>query len=467
MKQTSSRSFDFTRGGIIRPLILFTIPIVVGELLQSLYNSVDALIIGNFAGPAPLAAVSACGQPVQLVVGFFNGMSVGTMVVIGRHFGKGEESRSGSLQTETGDGGLAVSVRVAFTLSVFLGLFLSAVACLAVPLISAIQNFPDDVRGLAELYLRLYFIGMVFIVVYNNGTGILRAMGDARTPFRILTATCILNVFLDLFFVAVLKTGVAGVAIATTLSQMVSALLLSRRLREMLGESCFSPPLLKANGAMVSEIFSIGLPSGMQSALISFSNLFVWRHIGGFGTAAMAGIGVAQKLDKFIALPCKSFGTAVTAFVSQNVGARNEDRARRGTMSCLMLAILVTYGLSVPVYLFADTFVGLFNRADDVITIGAAFMRFVIPFYGFMGLREVMLGVLRGHGHSKIPMLLSLFGMVVLRQIYLAWAMTDHPRVENIYFCYPMAWACTALLVTGYYLYVRGRFEAEKQPLSR
>ena len=467
MKQISSRSFDFTRGSIVRELVLFTIPIVIGELLQSLYNSVDALIVGNFAGAAPLAAVSACGQPVQLVVGFFNGMSVGTMVVIGRHFGKSGASDRESGRSKNGasdsEGGLSTSIKVAYTLSVFLGLFLSVAACLGVPLISAVQNFPAEVRGLAELYLRLYFIGMVFIVVYNNGTGILRALGDARTPFRILAATCVLNVFLDLLFVALLKMGVAGVAIATTLSQMVSAAHLSRRLKEQLGGSCFSPALLAANREMVSEIFNIGLPSGMQSALISFSNLFVWRHIGGFGTAAMAGIGVGQKLDKFIVLPCKSFGTAVTAFVSQNVGAQDEARARKGTLNCLLLAMLVTYGLAVPVYIFAGPFVGLFTREPGVIAVGVAFMRFVTPFYGFMGLREVMLGVLRGHGHSKIPMLLSLFGMVVLRQIYLAWAMTDHPRVENIYFCYPMAWACTALLVTGYYLLVRGRFAPEKK----
>ena len=455
MKHQASRSFDFTHGNIIRELILFTIPIVTGELLQSLYNSVDALIVGNWAGAASLAAVSACSQPVQLVVGFFNGMSVGTMVVIGRHFGKNEEE------------GLAASVKVAYTLSVFLGLFLSVAACLAVPLISMIQNFPAEVRGLAELYLRLYFIGMVFIVVYNNGTGILRALGDARTPFRILTATCILNVFLDLFFVAVLKLGVAGVAIATTLSQMVSALLLTRHLKARMGQSCFSPDTLKLNPAMISDIFNIGLPSGMQSALISFSNLFVWRYIGGFGTAAMAGIGVAQKLDKFIALPCKSFGTAVTAFVSQNVGAQNERRAREGTRSCLLLAMIVTYGLALPVGIFAETFVGLFTRSQEVIAFGTAFMRFVIPFYGFMGLREIMLGVLRGHGYSKVPMLLSLFGMVGLRRMYLAWAMATRPRVENIYFCYPMAWGCTAVLVTICYFAVRKNFSPADEQKSR
>ncbi len=445
-KQASSHSFDFTQGNIIRELILFTIPIVTGELLQSLYNSVDALIVGNWAGAAPLAAVSGSSQPVQLMVGFFNGMSVGTMVVIARHFSKNEGA------------GLTTSVRVAYTLSVFLGLFLSVGACLAVPLISVIQNFPAEVRSLAELYLRLYFLGMVFIVVYNNGTGILRALGDARTPFRILTATCILNVFLDLLFVAVFRLGVAGVAVATTLSQMVSAVLLSLRLKHRLGESCFSTSDLRANGKMVSEIFNIGIPSGMQSALISFSNLFVWRYIGGFGTASMAGIGVGQKIDKFIVLPCKSFGTAVTAFVSQNVGAQNEQRSREGTRSCLVLAMIVTYSLALPVYFFAGSFVSLFTPSPEVIRVGTAFIRYVIPFYGFMGLREVMLGVLRGHGYSKVPMLLSLLGMVGLRQLYLAWAMTDHPRVENIYFCYPMAWGCTALLVTLFYLSVRKKF---------
>ncbi len=439
---------DFTHGNIIIQLILFTIPIVVGELLQNLYNSVDALIVGNWAGAASLAAVSACQTPVQLVVGFFNGMSVGTMVVIARHFGLQEG-------TEKNGGELTKAVRVAVTLSVFLGIALAVGACLAVPLISVITDFPAEVRSLSELYLRLYFLGMVFVVVYNNGTGVLRALGDSRTPFRILTLTCVLNVFLDLLLVAVIPLGVAGVAIATTLSQMVSSVLIYRQICRQVGEKCFSPDIMKQNRNIISEIFSIGLPTGMQGSLISFSNLFVWRYIGGFGTAAIAGIGVGQKLDRFIALPCKAFGTAVTAFVSQNVGAGNEERAAKGSLACFGLALLVTYTLAVIVYVSADFCVGLFNDSPEVIAQGVAFMRYVIPFYGFMALRETVLGVLRGHGDSKTPMIISLIGMVGIRQIYLFWAQSTHPSITNIHFCYPLAWGSTALMITLYYLAMR------------
>ena len=451
-QKASNRAIDFTQGNILQQLILFTIPIIVGELLQNLYNSVDALIVGNWAGAASLAAVSSCQTPVQLVVGFFSGMSVGTLVVIGRHIGK-----SGGQSGE----GLQTSVCVAVSLSVCMGLILSVCACLAVPLISIVTDFPEEVRHLAELYLRLYFIGMVFVVVYNNGTGILRALGDSRSPFVILAITCLLNVVLDVLLVAIVPLGVAGAAIATTLSQMVSSVLIYRRITQRMQQSCFSLHELAENRSLIGEIFSIGLPTGMQASLVSFSNLFVWRYIGGFGTAAIAGIGVGQKLDKFISLPCKSFGTAVTAFVSQNVGARQEQRARAGSRTCLMLSLAVTYFLAGIVYLSAEFCVGLFNSSPEVIAQGVAFMRFVAPFYGFLAVRNVVLGVLRGHGCSKMPMLISVFGMVVIRQIYLYIAQSLHPSIINIHICYPLAWGAATVLIVLYYFSVRKKLGSE------
>ena len=444
-------NIDFTRGGITGQLILFSIPIILGELFQNLYNSVDSLVVGNFVGSHALAAVSVCSTLSNLLIGFFTGMSIGASVVVSRVFGGGNHEE------------LSSSIRVSFTFSVVLGMGLSVLGILLTPQLVRLSAAPPEVYAEAVVYLRIYLAGLMFTVIYNIGAGSLRAGGDSRHPFLILLVSCCINIVLDLLFVVRLPLGVAGVGIATVISQCVSVLLVCRRIFRYDRSFRLAFGELARRRGIIADVTGIGMPSGLQSALISFSNLFVWRYIGGFGPAAMAGVGVAQRLDKFVSMPCKSFGLTITTFVSQNTGAGNHARARRGIQSCLLLGLGVTWGLGFLVYRFAVPCVSLFNSDPQVVEIGVAMMRTIVPLYFFLSIREVYLGVLRGYGNTRIPMLLSLIGMVGLRQVFLAVSMRLRPSLFNIYICYPLAWGTTAAMIAAYYLLTRRRYEPDGQ----
>lgn len=448
-KTVKKKQIDFTQGNIILELVMFSIPIVLGELFQNLYNSVDTLVVGNFVGKNALAAVSVCATLANLLVGFFNGMSVGSSVVVSRAFG----SRNGER--------LNRSMRVAFGFSVALGVVLSALGILLTPVLVGLAAVPAEVYPEAVTYLRIYLAGLMFTVIYNISAGILRAVGDSGTPFRILVITSLINIVLDLAFVVVIPLGVAGVGFATIFSQFISVVLAYRKIGKINGEFRLDVKEAFQNRDIVAEVAAIGMPSGLQSALISFSNLFVWRYVNGFGATAAAGVGVAQRLDKFIVLPCKAFGLTITTFVSQNSGAGNYARARQGEGRCLLLSIVVTNSIGFLVYCFADWSVALFNTEPEVIAYGVAMMHYIIPMYTLMAVREIYLGILRGYGNTRIPMILSLTGMVVVRQIYLAVSMSVNHTIENVYFCYPMAWGVTAALIFIYYQIVKKRYRED------
>jgi len=432
-------NIDFTRGNITSEIIQFAVPIALGELLQNLYNSVDSLVVGNFVGDDALAAVSVCGTLSHLLIGFFTGVSVGASVIVSRAFGGQDEKRLGTC------------VATAFTFSATLGVLLSILGIISTPFLVWLVDVPGSVRGLSVTYLRIYLAGILFTIIYNVGAGILRAVGDSRSPFYFLVVSCCLNIVLDLLFVAVLPWGVMGVAAATVCAQFVSVVCVYYKIKSFCGRD-----LLDLRGAwgqkhLIGDIVSVSFPAGLQNSLISLSNLFVWRYVNGFDTAAMAGVGVAQRLDRFVAIPSRSIGLSLTTFVSQNDGANDTKRAYQGFRRCLGLALAATLIVSVPLYAFSDTWVGLFNQEHAVIQVGSAMMRTLIPFYGLMALREIMLGMMRGYGDTKIPMALSLVGMVVIRQIYLAISMGIDRNVANIYYCYPITWGVTVVLVMVYY----------------
>lgn len=441
---------DFTQGPITSQILVFSIPIVLGELFQNLYNSVDSLVVGNFVGSNALAAVSVCDTLSNLLVGFFTGMSVGSSVVVARAFGGGDPEE------------LSDSIRTAFGFSVLLGAALSLLGILLTPVLIDLAVPPPEVRTEAMSYLRIYLAGLMFTVIYNIGAGILRAVGDSRSPFLILLLACIVNIILDLVFVVALSLGVAGVGIATVISQGLSVLLVYRRIAQFDPQFRFAPRQLGAHRTIIADVMGIGMPSGMQSALISFSNLFVWRYVSGFGPEAMAGIGVGQRVDKFVSMPCKAFGTTITTFVGQNTGAGDYARAKRGVRSCLLLSFTVAICLGATVFIFAPSCAALFDPNPAVVEIGVAMMRTMLPFHSFFAMREVYIGLLRGYGNSRMPMLLSLVSMVGLRQLFLSISMRLRPDLINIYLCYPLAWIATALLIWGYYRMVRRRYEPQE-----
>lgn len=435
---------DLTQGSVFKQLILFSIPIVMGELFQNFYNSVDAFVVGNLVGDHALAAVSVCETPAQLIVGFFNGMSLGASVVTARAFGSGDWRKT------------QLRMRTCFTAALVLGVLLSVAGVLCAPLLLAATNVDDALFTEAVRYLRIYMAGLMFMVIYNIAAGILRAIGDTRSPFLILVVSCCVNIVFDLMLVG-LDMGVAGVALATVFAQSISAVLAYRRIRHMSADFRISVGEIRTNWKAVAEMFSIGFPSGLQSSLVFLSNMFVWRYINAFDPGAIAGIGIAQRLDKFVAMPCKAFGLAVTTFVGQNVGAGNCRRCREGTAKALALSLLTVAVIGSVLYAFTEPCVAIFNRTERVIHVGTDMMHVIIPTYIVMTVREILIGALRGYGNARVPMLLSLLGMIGVRQIYLALAMHVAYRVEYIYYCYPIAWTSTAVMLLLYYLFYRRR----------
>lgn len=441
-----TKQIDFTQGSLTRQLILFSVPLVMGELLQNLYNSVDALVVGNFVSDTALAAISVCSTLSNLLVGFFNGMSIGAIVIVSRVFG--------SKQSDL----LSRYIRVTFTFSAVLGVTLSVIGICSTEFFINLSAVQDDVYGEAVTYLRIYLAGLMFTVIYNVSAGILRAIGDYRTPFVILFFTCCVNIVLDLLFVAGFRLGVAGVSIATVISQFLSVVLVYCRIGRQIGGHCFSLRETLDHGRdVIAELLRIGMPSGLQGSLVSFSNLFIWRYVNRFSSAATAGVGVAQRLDKFISMPCKAFGTTVTTCVSQNIGAKNYQRGREGVRKSIVLSLSVITVLEALVLLFSRQCVALFNDNPEIVEIGAAMLRTILPMYAFFALREILYGILRGHGYTHVTTILSLIGMVGIRQLFLAVSMAVRPSIVNIYWCYPVAWGSTMLLIYIYYRMVRRR----------
>ncbi len=446
---------DFTCGSIVRAIVLFSVPLILGELLQNLYNSADALIVGNFVDQHALAAVTVCGVIANLIVNFFNGMSVGSNVVTAKVCGGGDPVRT----TQT--------VIAAFSAGTVLGVVLSLLGIIFAPQLLQLAGAQERYLTDALIYLRIYLAGLMFTVIYNNAAGILRALGQAGAPFRILLIACVLNIVLDLLLTGVLHLGIAGVGIATVISQSVSAILAYRSTSRSIGQRCFDlRELCRSGGFLVTEMLRIGMAAGAQSALIGFSNIFVARYMNRFSTEAVAGIGIAQRLDRFVILPAKSFGITMTTFVGQNLGAGQYQRIRQGTKHCLAVALGVTLGLSALIFLFTRQCVTLFSPEQNVIAVGTAMMRVLAPMFWIMAVREVLLGTLRGCGYSLGPTLLSLAGMVGVRQIFLAVTMRRAPAVENIYYCYPVAWAATLLLLLLYYYAVRKKLLPDVPPRS-
>ena len=439
MQTQGQKVINFTTGGVIGKLILFSVPIIISELLQNLYNSVDSIVVGRFVSDAALAAVSVCTPIVQLMVGFFNGMSIGNTVVTAKAFGSGDEEAT------------ARAVRYAFSFSVALGVVVSVLGILLAPVFLDLTGCNEEIYGEAITYLRIYLAGLMFTVIYNAGTGILRAIGDSRTPLYILAFTSVLNIGLDVLFVAVFHWGTAGVGIATILAQGLSMLLVAAVLKSRIKSPCIAmKETWKYGRKTVLSSVSIGFSAGLQNALISFSNIFVWSYINSFPTGVAAGIGAANKVDRFVVLPCKSLAMTTTTFVSQNLGARNYERARKGFWYGFGLCAAVTLPLTALVYAFAPEAVGLFSQDAAVIAAGAGMTRYLSRLYILLVIRDVLLGYLRGYGRSRMPMILSLIGMVGIRQIFLAVATARSSSLDIIYASFPIGWGAAMVLLLIY-----------------
>ncbi len=448
MAGISRRNIDFTKGNIYKSLLLFAIPIMLGEVFQNLYHSTDSVVLGNFAGESALAAVSVCSTLTNMLIGFCNGMSVGGTVVVSKAFGSGERQR------------LENSVKYTYSFAIVLGLAISAFGLVFSPVLVRISNVNAEIYTHALTYMRIYSAGLLFTIVYNTSAGILRGMGDMRTPFVILVITCSLNIVLDLLFCAVLNLGIAGVAWATVISQLLSVIISYSVIHRRLGFNCIDIKDTFRNGRKtLSEALDVGISAGLQGSLISFSNIFIWRYINRFSTAVVAGIGIGQRIDKFVSLPTTAFGTSITTFAGQNIGAGNRDRIKAGVRKAMVLSVGITMAAGLVIYPLAGTIAAAFNRNPEVVQTAVGMIHILVPFYALNAIRMIFLGMLRAHHRSKFAMVLTLSGMIGVRQIYLAFFMATRPSIQVIYWGYPIGWVFAFLFVGSYYFMSRKKMQ--------
>ncbi|MDO4415474.1 MAG: MATE family efflux transporter [Erysipelotrichaceae bacterium] len=447
MAKTTAR--NLTEGNIAKQIILFSLPLMLGNIFQMLYNTVDSIVVGNYVGTQALAAVGSTTMIVNLFVFFFNGFSIGAGVIIGRYFGSKDMK---SLHT---------AIETVMAASFILCVLFTAVSIFMVEPMLRMMATPADVFDSASLYLRIYFAGISGLLIYNIGSGILRAVGDTTRPLYFLILTSILNIILDLLFVLVFHMGIAGVAFATIIAQFVSAGMCLLLLSTTKDVYRFSWTDMKIDFDILKRIFAVGMPAAIQSMLTTFSNIFVQGYINYFGSGVMAGWSCYNKIDMFIMLPMSSMAMAATTFVAQNVGAGKMKRAHAGTVTTNILTVSITGIIAAVIFIFAPASVSLFTSDPDVIKYGVLFLRANVFFLLFNCINHVLAGSLRGYGDSKAPMVIMLTGFVAVRQVYL-FVMTRF--ISNtaalVGFSYPVGWMVTCALEVAYYLKNKDSYSA-------
>lgn len=430
---------DMTQGSIIRHIITFALPLLAGNIFQQLYNTVDTWVIGNFGSNEAYAAVGTVGPIINMLIGFFMGLSSGAGVVISQYYGAHREDD------------VQRAVHTAITMTLIMAVIFSIVGIAMTPFMLRLMKMPDNVVPEATRYLTIYFGGIIGLMLYNIGSGILRAVGDSQRPFYFLVVCAILNTALDLVFVICLDMGVAGVSLATVLSQCVSAVLVIITL--LRSDSCIRLRIrkLRLHWQSLKKIFSVGIPAALQMCITAFSNIFVQSYINFFGDDCMSGWTTYAKVDQALFLPMQSIALASTTFVGQNLGSNQPQRAREGVKNALLLALCSTAILTVPVVCFAPGIVAFFNDKPEVIHYGTLLLRWMSPFYLLCCFNQVYAGALRGAGNSRAPMVIMISTFVVFRQIYLFAMSRVCNEVIPIAMSYPAGWLLCSAITTVYY----------------
>ena len=429
-----------TIGPIWKKITLFAMPIFLGNLFQQLYNVVDSLVVGNFVGRDALAAVSSSGSLIFLLVGLFGGIFVGAGVVISRYYG--------ARDLEKVD--IAIHTTIAF--GIVAGVVLTILGVGLSPFILRLMGTPESVLPNSILYLRIYFSGILSVVLYNTASGIFQAVGDSRHPLYYLIISSIINIVLDLLFVALFHWGVAGAGFATVISQTVSAILALYQLSHRVTEYQVHIKKIRFNIPMLKQVLKMGIPSGLQNSIIAFANIVVQSNINTFGAMAVAGCGAYSKIEGFGFLPITSFALALTTFIGQNLGAKEYARAKRGArfgiLTCIVLAELV----GLLIYLFAPIFISAFNSDPEVIGFGSLQAHTVTLFYFLLAFSHCIAGILRGAGKSIVPMLVMLVCWCIIRVTYVTIITNIIPHIQVIFWAYPLTWSLSSIVFIIYYL---------------
>ena len=435
----SKKDVDMTQGNITRHIISFALPLLIGNVFQQLYNTVDTWVVGNFVSNEAFSAVGTVGPIINMLIGFFMGLSSGAGVVISQYYGA---RRYEEVQK---------TVHTAIIMTMVIGVVFTGVGITMIPYMLQLMKTPTEVIPESTAYLTIYFSGILGLMLYNIGAGILRAVGDSKRPFYFLVVCAVMNTILDLVFVLYFNMGVEGVALATILSQSVSALLVMITL--MRSDSCIKLQIrsLKIHWSMLGKIFRVGIPAALQMAITSFSNIFVQSYINYFGADAMSGWTAYSKVDQLLFLPMQSIALASTTFVGQNLGRNQVDRAREGVRKALTIALASTAVMMVPVLAFSGPIVSFFNSKEEVIRYGTVLLRWLSPFYLLCCFNQIYSGALRGAGNSRAPMIIMLGSFVAFRQVYLFAMSRIWNEIIPIAMGYPAGWLLCSSITAVYF----------------
>lgn len=428
-----------TEGVIWKEILLFSIPLLLGNLFQQLYNAVDSVVVGNYIGAQALAAVGSSAPVINLLVSFFMGLAVGAGVIISRYFGARKKEE------------LHIAVHTSLALTFAAGLVMTLIGVLISPYVLQWVGTPSDVMESSVLYLRIYFLGILSVMVYNMGSGILRAVGDSRNPLYFLIVSSVTNIILDMLFVIVFHMGIAGVGWATLIAQTISAVLTMLLLMRTKEEYQVKLKHIRFHKHMLYEIVRLGLPSGLQNAIVSFSNVIVQSNINAFGSLAMAGCGSYTKIDGFAILPVMSYSMALTTFTGQNMGAKKYDRVKQGAKTGILMSVITIVCISALLLILGPNVLAIFSSDPTVINYGLYMMHVLAPGYIFLAISHAFNGIIRGAGITTVPMIVMVTCWCGLR---MAWILTSVPLFHDIgvvFMGWPLTWVASALWLFLYY----------------
>lgn len=433
-QKQETKGMLMTEGVIWKQILAFSLPLLVGNLFQQLYNTVDSIVVGNYVSSQALAAVGTSNSLINLIIGMFLGISVGAGVIISQYYGAKNHRK------------LSWAVHTCIALSIIGGLGMIVLGVWLSPIILVWMNTPADVLADSTTYLRIYFCGSLFNIVYNMGSGILRAVGDSKRPLYYLIVSSLTNVVLDLLFVLAFHWDVAGVAIATIISQGVSAVLVMWNLMRTKEPYRVEIKNIRIDKRMMKRVLMVGIPSGIQQSIISLSNVIVQSNINVYGSAAMAGFGSYSKVEGFIMLPLQTTCMSATTFTGQNIGAKKYDRVKKGIIQGMIMSAIYTVAVSLVLYFFGGEVLKIFSSEPDVIRFGQEAIGIIVPFYLTMTVHQIIMGTLRGAGKTFVTMLIGVGNMCILRMIYINCLVPFFPSFHAVVLCYPITWITTMLM---------------------
>lgn len=448
-KKSKNYTIDMCEGSILKKLLLFALPLIASSVLQLFFNAADVIVVGKFAGDHALAAVGSNGSIINLLTNVFMGLSVGANVLVARYFAAKQERD------------LQKTVHTAMTVSVICGTFLAVVGTLAAKQVLTIMQSPAEVIELSTLYLRIYFLGMPAIMAYNFGAAILRGVGDTKRPLYYLTFSGVINVILNLIFVVPLHMSVAGVALATIISQYISAILVIKCLMNEESGIRLERQHLGIDRNILIRILQIGLPAGIQGSLFSLSNVVIQSSVNSFGATIVAGNSAAQNIEGFVYVAMNAFSQAVVAFVSQNLGAGKFERINRVVMTAQGCVLAVGLILGNGTYFLGEPLLHLYTDSELVVAAGLKRLSIISSTYALCGMMDSMVGALRGLGYSVMPMIVSLLGACAFRMvwIFVLFRMEQFHTIDTVYFAYPISWTLTLSVHIICFLVVRHKMK--------